>query len=294
MKKILLSTLMTSILLANQSTPVPTKTESAIALVNENAVKVAKDSAKHSQVTLAKEAIKSLEMTTEALEALHKKDAKLAKEKLEKALGKLELVLSAKEAPVLLPIDNVMSAYEYIGGKKDIQHTLKSVKELLLEGKVQVARELLSTLRSEIDVTVVSLPLATYPDALKLAGKYIHDGKLDRAQSVLEVALSTFDKEVAIVPIPLLKASDLIAVSATLAKEGKKEEALQYLKSADDELDIAQTLGYVSHSDSSYASLHKEIEDVRKEIRGENKSEKFFDTLKKTLKDFKDKVFSQK
>jgi tetratricopeptide (TPR) repeat protein len=294
MKKILLSTLLTSILLANTNTSVSTKTENAISIVNQNAVKVAKDSAKNSQVTLVKEAIKSLQMTTKALEALEKKDAKLAQERLEKALGKLELLLSSKKAPMLLPIDNVMAVYEYVGDKKDIQLALKSVKKLLEDGKVQVARELLSTLRSEIDVTVVNLPLATYPDALKLAGKYIHDGKLDRAKSVLEVALSTFEKEINVIPIPLLKASDLIAVSATLAKEGKKEEALQYLKSADDELNIAETLGYVSHSDSSYAALHKEIDAVRKEINGENKSAKFFDTLKDMLKDFKDKVFSQK
>jgi len=294
MKKILVSVLLANVLVAGSLYAKDVNSSGSVKMVSAKAVNDAKDDVVKKEVKLIQEALASLKLTAGALADLEKNDAKKAQEDIEKALGKLEVILSSKDAPALLPIDNTMAVYEYIGSKEDIEKTLKEVKRLLNDGKVQVARELLNTLRSEIDIGVVSLPLATYPDALKLAGKYIHDGKVQKAKSILKLALSTFDNSVNVVPIPLIKATELLAVSAQLSKDGKKDEALTYLKSAEDELDVAEALGYVSHSDSTYKSLHEAIKEVRKEIKGKNKAEKLFDKLKSSLKDFKDKVFSDK
>jgi tetratricopeptide (TPR) repeat protein len=235
-----------------------------------------------------------LEYTNNALIALSKKDIKSAQADIEKALGKLEVILSAKNSPKLLPIDSSVVMSEFVGTSKDVKKSVDAVKDLLDDNKIQTARLLLNTLQSEIDVTVVSLPLATYPDALKLAAKYLHEEKAEKAKSVLEVALSTFDKTTTVIPLPLLKATDLINVSASLSKNGKKKEALKYLNAAEDQLDTAEALGYVSHSDTTYKALHSAIKNVRKEIKGKNKAEKLFDELKTKLKDFKEKVFSEK
>ena len=291
MKKLVLSTLMASLLLngalyANSS--VKSVTE-----VNKGAVSHGMQDALVGKKKLIEEAVNSLEFTNKALVALAKEDKKAAQANIEKALGKLEVILSAKDAPKLLPIDSSISMIEYIGTKESVEKTVDTVKDLLDDNKVQVARELLNTLQSEIDITVVSLPLVTYPDALKLAAKYIHDNKLEKAKSVLQVALSTFDKRTTIVPLPLLKATDLIEVSAVLSKNGKKEEALKYLNVAEDEIETAKALGYVSHSDVTYKVLKKVIKHVRKEIKGKNKAEKLYDELKAKLKDFKEKVFTQ-
>jgi len=292
MKNILLSTLLSSLLLSNAL-----YAKSEIKTVNEvskSAVKKGTQDALANQAKLIQEAINSLQYTHEALVALDKKDKATAKKKIEKALGKLEVILAAKDAPKFLPIDSSVSMVEYIGTKDDVKKSVNAVKDLLSENKIQLARTLLNTLQSEIDIKITSLPLLTYPDALKLAVKYLHDNKIIKAKSVLEVALSTFDTTVTVVPLPLLKATDLINVSASLSKNGKKEEALTYLKAAEDELDVAQALGYVSHSDTTYKTLHKALKDVKKEIKGKNKAEKLFDELKHKLKDFKDKVFSEK
>ena len=292
MKKLLLSTVLASLLVhtaLNANSDIKTVNE-----VNKGAVAHGTQDALASQKKLVQEAIDSLKYTNKALIALNNKEKKTAKEEIEKALGKLEVILSAKKAPKLLPIDSAVSMVEYVGGKKDVEKTVNTVKDLLDENKVQLARVLLNSLQSEIDVTVVSLPLVTYPDALKLAAKYIHDNKLEKAKSVLEVALSTFDKTTTVIPLPLLKATDLINVSATLAKNGKKEEALKYLNAAEEQLDTAEALGYISHSSNTYKSLHEVIKHVRKEIKGKNKAEKLYDELKAKLKDFKAKVFSEK
>ncbi len=294
MKKILLSTLLASCLLGTGLYAAATHTATNVQEVNDLAIKNGKRDALATQEKLIAEAITSLKFTQEALNNLNKKDAKAAQKSVEKALGKLEVILSAKDAPKLLPVDNLISVHEYIGTKDSIKNTLKTVKKLLKDNKVQVARELLNTLQSEIDVTVVSLPLITYPDALKLAAKYIHDNELEKAKKVLEIALSTFDKTTQIIPLPLLKATDLIAAASELSSKGKKEDALTYLGYANDELDVAEALGYVSSSDHTYKALHEVIEKVEKEIKGKNKAQKLFDELKAKLKDFKEKIFSEK
>jgi hypothetical protein len=40
--------------------------------------------------------------------------------------------------------------------------------------------------------------------------------------------------------------------------------------------------------------LHEQIDTVKKEIEGPNKAEKIFAKLKESLKEFKEKVFSEK
>ncbi|MCK4442126.1 MAG: hypothetical protein KAU90_08955, partial [Sulfurovaceae bacterium] len=138
-----------------------------------------------------------------------------------------------------------------------------------------------------------SLPLVTYPDALKLASKYIHDNRLDKAHEVLATALSTFAKVTEIIPIPLLKATDLIQASSLIVKEDKKR-AILYLNGANESLKVADALGYVSKSTTTYKMMEEEIEAIKKEVTGPNKAEKLFETLKTSLKEFKDKIFSEK
>jgi len=291
MKKFAISTLVASLLLG--ASLYANSDIKSVKEVNKSAVAKGQQDALAGQKKLIEEAINSLKFTNNALIALAHNDKESAQANIEKALGKLEVILSAKDAPKLLPIDSKVTMVEFIGTKKDVEKTVDAVKDLLDDNKIQVARTLLNTLQSEIDVTVVSLPLVTYPDALRLAAKYIHDNQIDKAKSVLEVALSTFDQTTTVIPLPLLKATDLINVSAQLSKNGKKEEALKYLAAAEDELDVAEALGYVSHSDTTYKALHTAIKKVRKEIKGKNRAEKLFDELKAKLKDFKDKVFSE-
>ena len=294
MKQFLLSAITASLLLGTTAFAAEQASKDAtVKQVHKVAVNNATEDAKNTQKKLVDEAIDSLEFAQDALLALDKKDAKQATEKIEKAIGKLEVILSAKDAPKFLPINNVVKVQEFMGTSKDIDIAVETAKDLLSEGKVQQARALILPLVSEIDITTVSLPLVSYPDALKLAAKYIHDEKLDKAKEVLGIALSTFAEVTHIVPIPLFESTELINSASRIAKEDK-ERALKYLDAASDALDIAEKLGYVSKSTTSYNVLHEEIKKVQKEIKGKNEAEKFFDSLSEKLKDFKIKIFSEK
>ena len=294
MKKVVLSALTASLLL----TPTLYALEQApnnatVKQINTVAVNKAKGEATGKQGKLVQEAIDSLTFAHDAVVALNKKDKEGAIKAIENALGKLEVILSAKESPKFLPIKNYVVVNEFVGTSDGIKATVKLAKNFLDDGKVQLARKVLMPLTSEIDMTTVSLPLVSYPDALKLASKYIHSDKLAMAKEVLTIALNTYDETTVVVPIPLLKATDLIAAASDIAAKDKGK-ALLYLDAASESLKIAKELGYVSKSEVTYKVLQDKIDATKKEIKGKNKAEKLFDSLKKKLADFKAKVFSPK
>ncbi len=290
MKKVLLSTLVSSLLLTNLALADSNKTLTSKEVCN-SATKVETTKAKNSQVKLVQEALSSLELTHKALINLNNNKIDKAKKNIELSLGKLDSILALKNSPKFLPIENQIVVKNFEGTADDVEKVLDTVKKLLSEGKVQEARELLITLQSEIDVTVVSLPLVSYPDALKLANKYLLENKKEEAKKVLTLALNSFAQENHVVPIPLVNTVELVKVASTVAKENK-DLALKYLTSAHDELKKAEKLGYISSSTTTYKALHKLIDGVEKEVKGPNKAEKLFKELTESLKEFKSKIFS--
>jgi len=283
MKRLILS-VATAVLLCSGSLVAKTSAE-----VSQNAVTKAKSDAKKSQVHVIKGAVEAVALTQKVLVDLDKKDTKSAIKDLEDAIGKLEVVLAAEKAPKFLPVDVAMTATEYVGDTDKIKKTLDKVRDLLDDGKVQEARVLLNTLQSEIDLITVNLPVATYPDALKLAAKYLHEDQVDKARAVLTTALSTLVQDIVVVPIPVVKAQGLIVAASKIAKEDK-EQALKHLAQAKEELKKAKILGYVSKSDVTYKDLEKAIEKTEKEIKGKNKAEKLFEELIQKIKSFKEKI----
>ncbi|NPA60758.1 MAG: YfdX family protein [Epsilonproteobacteria bacterium] len=257
--------------------------------VTENATREATADAKSHQAKLVEEAITSLKLSAKALVELNHNKPDEAKKSIELALGKLETILSTENAPKLLPVDNRMVVKNFAGSADDVEKMVNLVKELLDKGKVQEAGELLISLQSEIDIVVVNLPLASYPDALKLASKYILQKEYIKAKRVLELALSTFTEVEYIIPIPVVNATELVSTASKIAKDNK-EQALKHLVYASDELDKAEKLGYISSSDVTYKQLHELIEKTEKEIKGPNKAEKLFSELIEKLQEFKSKI----
>ena len=293
MKQILLSTLLSSLLLttsifADSNTTQSVKSSSDKNITSSSNVMV---KAKSHQAKLVNEALKSLALSTKALQEINNNKNDEAKKDINLALGQLDALLALKEVPKLLPIENQMVVKNFKGTSKDIDLALKEVKKLLTDGHVQEARILLDTLQSEIDLTTIALPLGSYPDALKLASKYMLDEKPEKAKEVLKLALSTFSEVKEIVPIPLIQTTELINMASGIAQKDK-DKALNYLLDASDELDKSEKLGYLQKSTSTYKELHELIEGVKKEIKGENKSENLFKELSKKLKAFKKEISS--
>ncbi len=287
MKRIIISTVVAALLAGSNLLASEATKATSNKAVSEAKAKIEKE---NKEVKIFKEAVEAVDLTNKVIAQLNEGKKDEAIKTLEKAIGKLEVVMAAPKAPALIPIDSAVEIYDFKGSLKDIQTALITAKALLKANKIQEARRILDTLRSEIVFKTVNLPLASYPSALKLAAKFLHEGRVDEAKNILAQALLTFVNVEVVTPIPLLKAQALIKEAQKAAKEKDKDRALDNLKAAKENLKIAEALGYTSESDTTYKMLEEEIEKIEKEVKGKNSAEKLFEELKNKLEEFKEKA----
>jgi hypothetical protein len=257
--------------------------------VSNKALKSAKDSANahRNDIKIIQEAVDAVKLTQDVIIQLNKKEKETAIKTLEKAIGKLEVVLSSPKAPALIPLSTNVVVSEFGKGPRDAENAIITATALLEKGKVQAAREIVIGLKDEIDFITINLPLASYPSALKLAAKFLHEDKVDEAKKVLIGALNTFVEVTMVTPIGMIEAQSLIEASKNVAKKDKKL-ALSHLEEAKKALKKSEVLGYVSESDTTYRILNDSINAIEKEIKGKNETEKLFEELIQKLKEFKD------
>ncbi len=289
MKKLLLSSIVALSLVGNSLYALDTNASSKS--VSSNALKVATNKAnkQKNDVKLVKEAIESIKYVAQTIKNIDEKKKDEAIKSLEKAIGKIEVVLSNPKAPALLPIDARVKVAEYLGDARSAENAVITSVALLSNKRVQEARKIVTALVDEIDFTTINLPLASYPSALKLAAKALHDGKLDEAKHILVTTLNTFVSVTTVTPIGILEAQELIVAASKVAKENK-ELALSHLAAAKAALKKDEALGYTSESDTTYKMLNEAIKKVEKEVRGKNKAEKLFEDLINKIKEFKEKA----
>ncbi len=242
-----------------------------------------------SGVKIVKEAVDAVKLTQQVLMQLDQKKKDEAIKTLEKAIGKMEVVMSNPKAPALIPLDASVVVSTFAGTAYDVQNAVITSIALLQHQRVQDARLIVQTLKDEVDLITINMPLASYPAALKLAAKFLHENKIAQARQVLATALNTFVEVDLVTPLGILEAQDLIAAASKAAKTDK-QLALAHLEAAKAALKKAEALGYTSTSDTTYKMLNEEIDKVEKEIRGANKSEGLFKELIEKLKEFADKA----
>ena len=220
------------------------------------------------------EALAALQETTNALKALDEGKTEDALASLEKATGKLEIVLAREPRLVFAPVAVTSNSQDIITSTDMAKRMVDQAEDLLEDGKVQDARALLSTLASETAITVTSLPMASYPAALKQAAAFIDDGKVEEAKTVLQVALNTLAVDVTIIPIPVANAEALLAQAKVLAETKDRtaeqnEQLTKLLDAAESEVKFAQTLGYGEKKD--FEGFYEELKTIR-EKTSEGKS----------------------
>jgi hypothetical protein len=298
MKKVLLSSIVALALLGNGLNAAETQSETVKAPVVQNSQKVKAGAVKHGQanaaakrndVKVVQEAVDAVALTQEVLIALDRDKKDEAIKKLEKAIGKLEVVMSNPKAPALIPLNASVVVSEFPGSAYDVENAVITSIALLQHKRVQDARLIVQGLKDEIDFVTVNLPLASYPAALKLAAKFLHEDKVAKAKTVIATALNTFVEVDVVTPIGILQAQELIDAASKVAKQDK-ELALAHLAAAKAALKKAEALGYTSRSDTTYQMLNDAITAIEKEVRGKNKAEKLFEDLIAKLKEFKEKA----
>jgi len=118
--------------------------------------------------TVLKEAFDAADETRKALRELEDNDKTAAFKAMEKALGKLDLLLTRYPDASLAPLHATGEIVSLVAEKDDFESNLKPANEQMDLESVQVARDILDNLVSEIRISTVNIPLAVYADALRV------------------------------------------------------------------------------------------------------------------------------
>jgi hypothetical protein len=220
--------------------------------------------------------------TFNAIRALQAKDTKAAELSLSKATTAFDAALKADPNLGLIPVANDIQVNELDSTPKQIEEALDLAVESLKNHHIKTAREILLPLQDDIEITTKSIPMDIYPVATKNARSELAKGHQDAALQTLLSGLSMMVTEKVIIPIPLLKAEDLVVSAAKLEKT-KKKEASELLEEADAELKKSILLGYADQDMPEYKALSEQIKAIQKEIKGKNEAEKLYDRAIKSF-----------
>ena len=199
--------------------------------------------------TLLADATSAIQETQTALKQLDDGKKKEALAALERATGKLDIILARDPTLTLAPAGVNVITVDLQGGIEAVKALRKEIEDLMDAGRLQEARRLLGSLASETVVSVSNIPLATYPTAIKDAAKLIDQNKLDDAKGVLQAALNTQVVTETIIPLPVVNAQTSLKEAEVLAeKKDRTTEANNRLKASLDnarrQLERAKALGY--------------------------------------------------
>jgi hypothetical protein len=240
-----------------------------------------------------KEIVAGMQNTFAALKALQANKKDEAKKALEAATKSFNAALKADPSLDLIPIDERFQAYAFMGSSDIIAARLKLAQQLLKTHDTQTASAMLVSLKDELDISVISIPMKIYPIAVQKALDELNKDNEKAAFNAIAEAMNSLVVAVAVVPTPLLVAQDLIVEASKLDKE-KKKEAQKLLAAAKEELKRAELLGYVSRNEADYKLLNEDIEKIKKEIKGKNAVVKLYETLKNDFKQIIDNTKTSK
>ena len=252
-----------------------------------------KQAEEKAQQTLDKEAIAAVDETTKAVKAIaeNKKDEALAT--IERAIGKVNVLLARNPATALIPVSTAVEVIEAAPlDPETIRARAKAAEDAVEDKDYPTARVLLDGLTSEIRVRTSHLPLATYPTALKEAARLIDQNKSTEARNILLTALHTLVEIDHVTPLPIALAQAAINEAQAL-RDKDKAKARQLLALARNELNRAKELGYAG-KDPTYSAIDKSIANIENQLRGNEDTASTFAKLKESVSNFFNKFSDTK
>ena len=231
---------------------------------------------------LLQDAVIALNETQNALAAIDKSDGKAASGALERATGKLEIVLAKNPSLALAPVDVSVVTKDIIASVDTVEAARAAAKDAINDGRLQDARRIMDSLASETVVTVSNLPLATYPAAIKDAAALLAQNKLPEAKVELQAALSTIVLQDIVFPLPLMRAQEFTKQAKALAANAGRSSADDakihtLLDGAREQIKLGQALGYATKDDMK--ALQKAVDDIEESTKNKGSGGSFFDRI---------------
>lgn len=231
---------------------------------------------------LLQDAVTALQETENALIAIDQNKQKEAIAALERATGKLEILLARTPTLALAPVDVTAVTYDVLGDVKDVEALREQAEEAIEQGRLQEARRLIGDLASETVVSTSNLPLATYPAAIKSAAALLAEGKPQEAKAVLQTALGTIVVRETIAPLPLARAQAAIGQARSLSEKANRSAAenarlRSLLATAREQVRLGQALGYATKRDMD--GLIEAIDEIEEKTGGQKHGKGLLDRI---------------
>ena len=233
------------------------------------------------------DAVDAVVETNHALIALENDKSKEAIASIKKAIGKLEITLEREPGLGLKPLHVMKRINDLQVDPNLIQPKINTAQDLLKEGNLQQARVLLAPLVSEMNITITSIPLGSYPEMIRAVVPMIDEGKIDEAKLSLRRLLSTLVVKDMTLPLPPLRAEALLLKAEKLAEnESRTDDENKTLtntfQEARNQLKIAEWLGYGDKN--SFGVTYDQLNEIEKKIAGGKGGKGWFDNLKGNVK----------
>jgi hypothetical protein len=231
----------------------------------------------------------AIQDTQAALKHLDESKTKEALAALERATGKLDIILARDPKLELAPAAVGVVTYDVQGGLDAVKKVRQQAEDFIADGRLQEARRLLKNLASETVISVTNIPLATYPDAIKSAVKLIDQNKTDEAKRVLQTALNTQVVTDTVIPLPVVKAQEALKSAESLAeKQNRTKDDNDRLKASMDQarehLEFAQALGYGTKKD--FEKMYAQLNEIRDKTADNKFGTGWFAKIKASIEDF--------
>ena len=244
------------------------------------------DQTEEKRKSLVAEATDAIRETQDALRLLDQSKRKAAVAALERATGRLDLILARDPKLALAPAGVHVVTVDLQEGIDEVKKVRVAAEALMAEGRVQEARHVLQNLASETVISVANIPLATYPAAIQEAARLIDQGKTDEAKRVLRTALNTQVITNTIIPRPVVSAGESLKVAESLAeKKGRTADENKRLSTslaeARHHLEFAQALGYGTQSD--FEKMYVQISEIEQKTAGDKSGAGLFAKIKSSI-----------
>jgi len=233
---------------------------------------------------ITQEAVDAINLVSKVVELLDKKDKEKALEEIANALGKLEVLVARDPNLQVVPVDVKEQVIDFPGTVDDVEAAKTEIVALIKNGEVQLARDIMLNLASELDIFVTALPIGTYPVVIKAIIPLIEQEKFEDAKKLLIEALETLVIEKIALPLPILRAEQTIikANELTQKENPDKEELKKLLAYAKEQLELAEALGY-GKKEIDYKNLFEEIKKIEDILKGDKSTKDIFVTLREKL-----------
>jgi len=233
---------------------------------------------------ITQEAVDAINLVSTVVELLDKKDKEKALEEIANALGKLEVLVARDPNLQVVPVDVKEQVIDFPGTVDDVEAAKTEIVALIKNGEVQLARDIMLNLASELDIFVTALPIGTYPVVIKAIIPLIEQEKFEDAKKLLIEALETLVIEKIALPLPILRAEQTIikANELTQKENPDKEELKKLLAYAKEQLELAEALGY-GKKEIDYKNLFEEIKKIEDILKGDKSTKDIFVTLREKL-----------